>query len=1107
MERTMQYHPILRNYVRDYALPGMLTLGWTFKSAKSIDWPGNRRVNYHIDQSLRTHILNALYGITRVLQYLADTGYLHLGKDHFEKLLVLVTMHDLYKDPDVAQTRVDSSPYSIPLEEIERLLDATGLRDFAPVKAEDIRAMMISQLSPRVGDFSSTTPGTLYLRDFVGLADALASQQTARDFRTAQNYLHEILRAGKEEYAARTQSRMSARTGIPLQPLAATPALSFGYHELDDFRGLSTLEIHQAAEHVLRAYGLYPVLYFANGLLYLCQDPGAVDGADLQHKITKQVFAHINQEAQQFPRTIARLACDTSKGAATLTFRKFAYLFIGAEELLQAAQDEKLPKKAAGFVSRRILGRRVERKKYASPDVFYQRYGIPPGVDMDEAQARRWLAASKMIMAAQNIAEALVPEDSLAWLLSTFGTPPSVAQAIRAHRDVLKSGGIADHCIIVAYHWLKTTSFAADGETDERSWLEVEMEQVQRAVAQLALRALQTYDTPDRRRALVEKEFGFESDCIDYLRTHLTFSFAPGRLAHESPRAEYERERTPVHKRLCVLCNRLITTAITKKASQIEARMAEMPAQVFSNKRRSTSTVKEPMVWCPMCCLEYLLRRLNGQGYPDECDYNASYRLYLYLLPDYSFTPQLWQDTAEELVGAFSKQHTVVSRLVLRGDEQEPSVPTRWLSGHSLDPRWLQYMREMFAEQAERMAAALPEGTTGGVWGDRLTFSFANPNYMLLTYSNAVPARLPSEVKAKLAPTHIEVWTKALYAATLIQLLTGARVYLTDQPYLTITRPEEMKAIIEMEGLHPMLYSLLPIPRSDHEGEGHTWKGLQGNQSFYETNTHLLLSSFPAMLDLLSAIWEIAVALFPEKSGDRRNMDKQVAAVLEELARNPLAGASLYQRLFRAKQSPTATFTMACRLLLPQSAARFGSEPVTYELLLDREGGELMNITQELTDLSLDLYVPIKVVRGQAHRYEKLVRTGIEALRTNRAAETMEDDELVALVAGRIVKRVNALARGYFSGYIPLKGPERVKKARAFAELLMHRLFKERYNKSVIALGQEEDAIAATVFFLTCEQIDARWRLYKEKKKQRATGAAKANAVTSTPDPTASTTQ
>src|SRR5436190_22440021 len=85
------------------------------------------------------------------------------------------------------------------------------------------------------------------------------------------------------------------------------------------------------------------------------------------------------------------------------------------------------------------------------------------------------------------------------------------------------------------------------------------------------------------------------------------------------------------------------------------------------------------------------------------------------------------------------------------------------------------------------------------------------PNYMLITSDNVVSR----SADKNLAPTHAEVWTKALYASTLIHLLTGARVYITDKPYLNITRPEQMKTIIEMEGLHPLLYGLLPIRRTD----------------------------------------------------------------------------------------------------------------------------------------------------------------------------------------------------------------------------------------------------------------------------------------------------
>ena len=142
----MQYHNILREYLRDYALPAMLDLGWTFKAAKSYGWKGAQRPEYQIDQPLRTHILNGLYGLTRLLEYLQAMNYYHISDGDFKRALVLYTLHDAYKDNDLARRRTGTSDFSVPLEAIEELLDQTRLRLFVAMKAEDIRAAMVSLL-------------------------------------------------------------------------------------------------------------------------------------------------------------------------------------------------------------------------------------------------------------------------------------------------------------------------------------------------------------------------------------------------------------------------------------------------------------------------------------------------------------------------------------------------------------------------------------------------------------------------------------------------------------------------------------------------------------------------------------------------------------------------------------------------------------------------------------------------------------------------------------------------------------------------------------------------------------------------------------------------
>ena len=189
----MQYHNILRDYLREYAVPAMLEQGWAFKAAKLFGWQkAQRGPAYHVDQPLRTHIINGLYALTRLLEYLKSNAYYHISETEFKRFLVLFTMHDAYKDFELANTRMGNSDFSIPLKELDKLLERMRLRQFVSVKAEDIRAASVSLQSPKVADLSSCTPGITHLLTLVHLADAFASQQTARDCKTAENRLREI---------------------------------------------------------------------------------------------------------------------------------------------------------------------------------------------------------------------------------------------------------------------------------------------------------------------------------------------------------------------------------------------------------------------------------------------------------------------------------------------------------------------------------------------------------------------------------------------------------------------------------------------------------------------------------------------------------------------------------------------------------------------------------------------------------------------------------------------------------------------------------------------------------------------------------------------------
>ncbi len=1050
----MQYHNILRDYLRDYAIPAMLEQGWAFKPAKSYGWEkAQRGADFHVDQPLRTHILNGLYALTRVLDYLAKKDYFYVNEGDFKRTLVLYTMHDAYKDFELASTRKGNSDFGIPLAELDKLLERMRLRQFVPVKAEDIRAASVALLSQKVADISSSSSDITQLLTLVHLADAFASQQTARDYKTAENRLQELSR--NEAIKARRNERVSKRITVSAPSNNIPPPLKLYYHELDDYRGLSTLLIHQATEELLANLDLYPVLYFPNGVLYVGPTGLETDVWDLRTKIATRLFTKVRQEVSDESLTVAKDACDPRKG---MKIEKYAYLFCSLDKLLEAVIEKTRLSNARGFASSSL------------PD--YANYAIPPQTDRNPQQAEYWLATTKLVMAAENIAQAVVPGNILEWLFATFNTPSHVATSIREHASTLRKGGVPNYCIILAYHWLIQARFTSE----KRTWLEMDTAGIQHEAKALILRALKNYDKEENFLAFAEKELGIQGDAKNYLQTTLVFSFDPKHAQDEDPLHEYEKERRRSHKRLCTICNRLITSQVSKKSTEIKTTIAEQPAQIFSNRRVPTEENKnDMMVWCPMCYLEFMLRRLSGQSYPAGSNYNTSYRLNLYILPDYSFTPELWTDTGQGLLREFHPRETTVSKLVLRGGKGDPSLPRRWLEHHTVDEAWLEQVSGMFAEQAASMK-------TRGKFGDRLIFSFMNPNYMLFTYDNVVSRSADSSLE----PTHIEVWAKALYAATLIHLLTGARVYITDKPYLTFTRPEQMKTIIEMEGLHPLLYGLQPVRRTASEATNI-------DQRASESSTRMPLAVLPTMLDLLAAIWEVNAALYQGKMGEPRNLDKQVASVLEEINTNYLAGATLYKMRERDKAPPYEAFTRACQILLPRQGNQ--AEEVRralymdgYELMMDKEGGDLMNLVQRITDTSLKLYSPSAKPKGRAHRFETLFRTGVEAIKSNAS---IDEEELVARVAGSILKRLERIREG--GGYCPAYGTVQLKTATEFSELLVKRLFSERYEHSVSKLTHEENHLADAIYYLTFLQVSQYREEHDKQHSKEASGIPTSN--------------
>src|SRR5262249_11209177 len=144
---------------------------------------------------------------------------------------------------------------------------------------------------------------------------------------------------------------------------------------------------------------------------------------------------------------------------------------------------------------------------------------------------------------------------------------------------------------IIAYHWLIQARFV-----DNRSWLEVPTSEIKQRIISLALEILAPYEHEEQILAFIEKTLGVQSDTMHYLQTYLQFSFERSRVQAEDPLREYEKARAKAHKRLCVLCNRFISSKISAKDMQIDTSIAEQAALVFSNRRIPTIENKNDMM-------------------------------------------------------------------------------------------------------------------------------------------------------------------------------------------------------------------------------------------------------------------------------------------------------------------------------------------------------------------------------------------------------------------------------------------------------------------------------------------------------------------------------
>lgn len=1004
------------------------------------------RKNYHLilvkggldyehlpEQSHFAHIVNGIFGLVQLMKFLIThrVPLPDLDETILRKALALYTVHEVHKDNQVEL--LGSSEFSIPLARLREEYDQLGLADFAEVHDHLIRAANVHKRSSKHGDLLlSNDPKAARLWLLVRIADTFASVKTPEEaVSSLKGYLADL--------------------GPTFAPQSPPGKYALYYHQIKDVRGVLTNTIHQAVSEQLAAdREFFPLLYFATGTLYLGPAQKVVTFDDsFAAKVTGRVLGVLSGSSGS---STARDGLRRQK----FDFEPYVYAFADVESLLTVVREETATAKPDPKIAIDEIDNLVIRRKELTAEwraTVEQRFDITL-LDPKEHKTfnELWSQVRRYLLYVDTLLRDLDPNTNrLEWFLHTFQVADGPAINLRQEVDIWGRGGVAKYVLIIAYHFLRGPNFV------DRVAEATPPPEVLERLHQRVLEAFQQIDTTAGRQNVVD-QLGLRLSLECYLAEHLYLSFAPINHLEDDGLASYITPRGKGHTgKICSLCNRS-----SNFTDELRTGILDDFGRVFSN--RVLPALEAPQgnrLWCPICQLEFILRKVTGMGLPANAHYKNSRRIYLYVLPTFSFTPEHIR-LFEPLLRPFQR----VTCFPVKDYGKDWGLPHHWLERRTFDPDWIEDLNSVLEQLADKIAGWGGQNFVGERASlGRIT---KQPHYYLITWEKA--ARDTEGDDARVA-TRTEAWAKAIFAATVISGLTSCKIYVTERPYLPIADPAELKAMVHLDGSPPALRGLL--------GDRIDTISLYGRERGRR-------SGLEETLDLSAALWTITAEVH---ASERPTKDKYIDGRLEALNTSPLAGASFYKEFGRLNdgQPPFPILSTACEVLL--------------EIQAEIHGGELMDLVEMIAQKSLQIALPSGASgRGKARRYELIFREGVSAMR--KAQQTIPEMRVAALgkqtLSSQSVAELKRLAAGTL-----LKGLERRQGSgrgdiviRAwgerlgrlvgeFMDILVDELYLKRADGSFARFLRLENQLADGVYYFTDRNLAQAWEEYKQDKAAR----------------------
>ncbi len=1035
--RQLELKQTIQDYI-DIVIPAMYHKNYHLLLAKGgPDYP------HLAEQSMLGHILNGAFGLFEIIKFIEAEKIFCYGLNHssIRKALALYSIHDIHKFNDFQ--KIGNSEFSIPLERLEKEYENLNLVDFAgEVDAYLMRAGNVSKRSTHHGDLllSNDENGNL-LWILVRIADTIASVTSPSELIfSLENYLKDLAPEFRTKYKLYS-------------------------HELKDIRGVLTNSIHTAVKnHLCQELGFQDIAYFSTGTLYIgVKQIHDFSRSDLINKIVDNVVNSLNPSPEML-----KSAAKEGMRIREFDFEKYVYTFSDLENLMKIALDttnKADPKKIDEDINK-TANKANDPQKWR--ELFETRFSVI--LNQSKIFQDKWSLVRKYFLYLDTSLKKLAPDlDRVIWFCETFDIPEEITSNLKDDESLFSKGGDGKYIIIPAYHFLKGSHFKG------RSAESCDDATVMELVHQKTINALKKIDINKGRNKIVS-EFSFTPDLTKYLEQNLHLSCAPEINLSDDAISGYSRQKKKSHSKICSICNQF-----SEYTQDLRTGVFGDSGQNFSNRVLPAKSIGKRRPWCPICHLEFIMRKLIGLALPSGADYNSSRRIHLYVLPTFSFTPEY-----AKFLDRMLRPLREITALPIRDyGESAPGFPRIWLEQSKLDSDWIDRAIDVFNREAERIAQKK------GYVGERLlmaksTLEFKGeddenndsiqektklklqPNYYLIPWEHSVGERDENP------PTRTEAWAKATFAATVIFSLTSSRVYVTELPYLPVANPNELKATITLDSPPAIIAKLLGNEQDPKLASRADTVSLYGTESGHK-------NGLERALDLCAALWMITSCVHRPKS---QSKDKQIAERLGDVVVNQLAGAHFYKEYGRLNEdkSPFPVLTKSC------------------EILLEYFGGELMNLVTKIAEKSLEIRLPYRDYgRGKAHNYELVFREVVDAMRsafrlipelrqmalTGAKPSPQAITELKQQASGTVLKameRRQTTKRG--DGFINPYRNDLGKLVSELIDLVVDEVFLSRADSSFAEFLKLENSLADGIYYYTDRHINEKREEYKATKQK-----------------------